>query len=213
MSTSEPENKQTRDDLLQRVALMELMIAEGRQSTARFGWIFVFWGLVDLFGIGWQILQPHSYLVWPVTIGGGLLVQFAGIALSRKSGAWYSTNLKSRSVSAVWSMMGIAACLYCFTAIFRHFTWQVSYVAAICMLVGLAHAISAMILRWGVQGLVAGIWWAGGVAAFFITSYSGFLFLFIAEMLFGMVFFGLYAMWLEHQQPSAPPSTPVQQHV
>jgi hypothetical protein len=50
--------------------------------------------------------------------------------------------------------------------------------------------------------MVAGIWWACGVAAFFLHTYDAFLFLFVAEMLFGMVFFGLYAMWLERQHSS-----------
>jgi len=50
--------------------------------------------------------------------------------------------------------------------------------------------------------MVAGIWWASGVAAFFLHTYDAFLFLFVAEMLFGMVFFGLYAMWLERQHSS-----------
>lgn len=203
MTNPEPDNGTTRDDLVQRLALMESMIAEGRQSTVRCGWIFVLWGLIDLAGIGWQVLQPHSYWVWPITIGGGLILQFALITLRRKSSTWCSTTSKSRSISAVWSMMGVAASLYCFTAIFRHVTWQVSYAAAIFIIVGLAHATSAMILRWGVQGFVAGIWWAGGVAAFFVTSYHAFLFLFVAEMLFGMVFFGLYGMWLDRHSPSA----------
>jgi hypothetical protein len=201
--TDAPNSTATRDDLLQRVALMELMIAEGRQSTARFGWIFVLWGLVDLFGMGWQTLW-HSNWVWPVTLGSGLVLQFVCIALRRRSGNWCSTSLKSRSISAVWSMMGLAASLYCFTGIFSHQTEGAGYVAAIFMFVGLAHATSALILRWGVQGFVAAVWWAGGVASFFVHTYNAFLFLFCAEMLFGMVGFGLYAMLVENRSNDAP---------
>jgi hypothetical protein len=211
MADFETGNGSSREELLQRVALMELMIAEGRRSTARFGWIFVLWGLVDIFGMGWQIYWPSNW-VWPVTIGCGLILQFAGIALRRNKGQWCSATMKSRSISAVWSMMGLATSIYCFTGIFSHHTDGVAYVAAIFMLVGLAHAISSLILRWGVQGFVAGTWWAGGITAFFIDSYHGFLYLFVAEMFFGMVLFGLYAMWLERQGPSAPSSTPVQYH-
>ncbi len=200
MPDFETDNSTNRDDLLQRVALMELMIAEGRRSTARFGWIFVLWGLVDLFGLGWQITQPHSYLVWPVTIGTGMILQFVGIAMRRKSGTWSSSTLKSRSIGAVWSMMGAATSLYCFTAIFTHQTFGASYIAAVFMFVGLAHATSAIILRWGVQGIVAGFWWAGGMACFLVPSANYILVIFILEMLFGMVFFGLYAMWLERQR-------------
>jgi hypothetical protein len=207
MTNPESDNGTTRDDLLQRVALMELMIAEGRQSTVRFGWIFVWWGLVDLFGMGWQVLRP-SYWVWPVTIGSGLLFQFVVIAWRRRSGTWCSATVKSRSISAVWCMMGVATSLYCFTAIFSHHTDGVAYIGAVFMFVGLAHATSAIILRWGVQGFVAGVWWAGGVACFFVPSENDLLLIFVAEMLFGMVFFGLYSMWLERQRRSAQ----VQQH-
>jgi hypothetical protein len=201
MSTFD-DNSVSRDELLQRVALMELMIAEGRQSTARFGWIFVLWGLVDLFGMGWQIAKPHSYLVWPITIGTGFILQFVGIALRRKSGTWSSSTLKSRSIGAVWSMMGAATSLYCFTAIFSHHTFGEAYIAAVFMFVGLAHAISAIILRWGVQGVVAGFWWTGGMACFFVPTQSYLLAIFVLEMLFGMVFFGFYAMWLERRRPA-----------
>jgi hypothetical protein len=65
------------------------------------------------------------------------LLQFIIFKLRHGREVGRSTNLKARSVSAVWSMMGLAATLYSFTAIFSHDTWQVSYFAAILMLVGL----------------------------------------------------------------------------
>ena len=52
MANFEAEDGTTRDDLVQRVALMEEMIAEGRQTTVRFGWIFLLWG-VDRSGWRW----------------------------------------------------------------------------------------------------------------------------------------------------------------
>jgi hypothetical protein len=201
MAFSEPENGITRDDLVQRVALMETMIAEGRQSTARFGWLFVLWGIVDLAGLTWQ-RRTQSNWVWPITIASGFLLQFIIFKLRHGREVGRSTNLKARSVSAVWSMMGLAATLYSFTAIFSHDTWQVSYFAAILMLVGLAHATSAMILNWGAQALFAAIWWAGGVATFFLPrDYD--MTLAVVEMVLGMIGFGLYAMWLERQRSTA----------
>jgi hypothetical protein len=208
MTPHDPENGTTRDELVQRIALMETMIAEGRQSTARFGWIFVLWGVVELAGIAWEVTQPQSNWVWPITIAGGFVLQFLGFVLRRRRGIVCSMNLKSRSVSAVWSMMGLAATLYSFTAIFRHEAWQVSFFVGIFMLVGLAHATSAMILRWAAQGFVAAIWWAGGLAAFFVRrEYDTTIF--VVEMVFGMIGFGLYAMWLERRRLMIP----VQDHV
>jgi len=67
------------------------------------------------------------------------------------------------------------------------------------MLVGLAHAISAMVLRWRVQGMVAGLWWAGGIAMFFAHSDKEIFVIFPLEMFFGMILFGLYAMWLDNR--------------
>jgi hypothetical protein len=153
--------------------------------------------------MAWEEMQPSSNWVWPATIASGFVLQFIGFALRRKRGLVYSRNLKARSVGAVWSMMGLAATLYCFTALFRHEAWQVSYFAAIFMLVGLAHATSAMILRWAAQAFVAAVWWAGGLAAFFVPrEYDTTIFM--VEMFFGMICFGLYSMWLERRRPTPP---------
>jgi hypothetical protein len=202
MTNPEPDNEITREDLLQRVALMETMIAEGRSTTAHYGWIFVLWGLVDLSGMGWQWLQPHSYWVWPVTIGTGFLIQIAAVSLRRKTGEFGDRSTRSRSVQAVWSMMALGVSLYCAAAIERHVTWQISYVAAILMLVGLAHATSSVILRWQAQAVVAALWWAGGIASFFLPGMYLYL-LVVAELLFGLVAFGLYAMLMERRRAAA----------
>jgi hypothetical protein len=198
MTNMEREDGTTRDELVQRVALMETMIAEGRRSTARFGWIFLLWGLIDLAGVGWGELQPDFRWVWPITISAGFVLQFIILAMRRKSGHSCGGSVRGRSVAAVWSMMGLTVLLYVVAAIVQHKAGQISYVAAILMFVGMAHAISAMILRWMAQGIVAGVWLAGGVAIFFVPR-SYVLSVFIAEMCLGMILFGLYAMWLERQ--------------
>jgi hypothetical protein len=72
---------------------------------------------------------------------------------------------------------------------------------------GLAHAISALILRWRVQGAVAAIWFAGGMAMFF-AHYPASLIIFLVASFFGMVLFGLYTMMLERQRAA----TLVQHH-
>ena len=68
MANFEAEDGTKRDDLVQRVALMEEMIAAGRRSTLRFGWIFVLWGLIDLAPVGWQLVVPNSR--WVMTWSG-----------------------------------------------------------------------------------------------------------------------------------------------
>jgi hypothetical protein len=202
MTNPETDNGTTRDDLLQRVALMETMIAEGRRNTGRFGWIFVLWGLVCLSGVGLSYFQPHGYWIWPIAIASGFVIQFIGIAMQRRSGHWSSENMKSRSVAAVWRMMSIAIILYVTPAIVTHTIHQIAYIAAIFMFLGMAHATSAVILRWGVQGMVAGLWWAGGVATYFVPR-DYVITIYVVEMVCCMVLFGVYAMMLERRRAAA----------
>jgi hypothetical protein len=197
MTIPEPDNGTTRDDLVQRIELMETMIAEGRRATTRCGWIFVLWGLVCLAGIVWEWARP-SYWIWPTVLAAGFALMFLGRAL-QKAGPGHCANMQDRIIGAVWGMMGLALTLYVAAAMMRHLTWQHSYIAAIFMFVGLAHAISAMILRWRAQGAVAGLWWAGGVAMFFAHTPKAIFVIFPLEMFFGMVIFGLYAMMLDRR--------------
>jgi len=178
---------------------METMIAQGRRTTTRCGWIFVLWGLVDIAGMGWQWRWP-SYWIWPTTLVVGFLIQFTIIRFVRKGSPAYKPNLQDRTISAIWSMMGLAIILYVLTAIFSHLAWQYSFMAGIFMMVGMAHAISAMFLRWRVQGVVAALWWAGGVAMFSAHSINRLFIVFPLEMFFGMVLFGLYSMMLERRE-------------
>ena len=191
----------TRGDLLQRIELMESMIAEGRQTTMSKGWIFILWGLVDLAGMGWQRLQPHSERVWPVVLTVGLVLQLAGIALQKRGGERSSRAVRCRDITAVWILMGLALVIYTGTALTTHFAWQYSYLAGLLMIIGLTHAISAALLHWRVQGVVAAIWWAGAVAIFVCNSYRATQLIFLVEMCFGMIAFGLYVMFLEGRGP------------
>jgi hypothetical protein len=197
MTSSEPEDGTSRDDLIQRLALIETMIAEGRRSTTRCGWIFVLWGLVDIAGMAWE-WERHSVWIWPTVLTVGFAVMFLIQARQERVPA-RCANMQERTVSAIWSMMGLATTMYVFTALFRHLTWQYSFIAAVFMFVGLAHATSAVVLRWRVQGAVAALWWMGGVATFFAHSANVIFVIFPLEMLFGMVLFGLYGMMLDRR--------------
>ena len=199
----EDEKEISRQELLQRVALMEAMIAEGRRSTCRHGWIFVLWGLVNLAGMVLEWNHPRHMWNWPVVIGVGLIIQFAVFWLRRRGGPGRTSNLRSRAIGAVWGMMGLVLILYCFTAIFAHKAFGSAYFAAIFFIIGLAHATSAILLRWRAQGAVAALWWAGGIASFFVND-PWFAGIFFIEMLFGMVLFGIYMMALERR--NTPPS-------
>ena len=60
MANFEMDGGTTRDELVQRVALMEAMIAEGRRSTARYGWVFVIVGTGVFCGVGMVVLSAVS---------------------------------------------------------------------------------------------------------------------------------------------------------
>jgi hypothetical protein len=210
MTDFEPDNGTTRDDLLQRVALMETMIAEGRKSTARFGWIFVMWGLIYFVAMGWVVLLPFKDWAWPVCVTIGILIGIFRTRQMRATGA--TGNERSRSIGAVWQAMCIAIILYVTAAGVSGHGEQPAYYAAVFFFVGLAHGISAGILRWGVQGLVALIWWGCGIALFFFNTRNEVLFIFLAAAFFGMILFGLYAMWLERKSAGVPRQNQVQHH-
>ena len=198
-STPNPEPAPTRDDLVARIDLMEAMIAEGRQATCHFGWIFVLWGLVDIFGMVLEWEHPDHAWNWPLAIGLGIVLQFIGFTLRRRSRGVCRPNTQSRAISAIWGMMGATLILFCFTAIFTHQAGGSGYLAAIFMTIGLAHTASGIVLRWPVQFFVGVLFWAGGLACFFVDG-IWFLYIFGVEMLFGMIFFGFYAMWLERRE-------------
>jgi hypothetical protein len=200
MTNAEPDNGKTRDDLVQRLELMEAMIAAGRRSTTRCGWIFVLWGVVNLAGMAWEWFRP-SYWIWPTVLAVGFALYFLIKALL-KPNPNRCASVEGRVVGAIWSMMGLAMTIYVACGMYRHLTWQYSYLAAIFMFVGLAHAISARVLRWRAQGVVAALWWAGGIAMFFVHSPDAIYVVFPLEMFFGMIAFGLYAMWLDNRSES-----------
>ena len=202
-----------RDDLLQRIELMEAMIADAKMSTVRCGWIFVLWGLVDLVAMSWQNFFPHSnfagFWAWPICLVFGAVATLLGVTL-QKRGRVKAKVPAVRCVEGVWGMMGVGLSIYIACAMVRHLTWQYSYLAGILVIVGMAHAISAVILRWRVQGVVAAIWWLGAIAMFFVpphfvpTEQRAVNAIMFVEMVLCMVVFGLYVMALERRTPKAP---------
>jgi hypothetical protein len=206
MTNPDSETNANKDALLQRITLMEEMIAEGRRTTARCGWVFLLWGLVDLAAISWRYFFPHSHFAgrwaWPICLIAGAVITIivSWVLLSRDCSRRVSAQ--SRSVKAVWGVLGVALAIYISCAMIRHFDWQHSYVAGILMMVGMAHAISAVILRWRAQAVMAAVWWAGGAAIFFVHSQSKVQCIMFVEMALSMIAFGLYAMVLERRLKS-----------
>jgi hypothetical protein len=151
--------------------------------------------------MGWVLLLPFPYFAWPVCTAAAIIILRVAKLRQRRRGA--SGNLRSSNIEAVWKGMGIVATLFIIAAIASHHTRETAYFAAMLFFVGLAHGISAMILRWGMQGVVAAIWCAGGVAMFFFTRPSESVGIFLGATFFGQIVFGLYVMMLDRRRTAA----------
>jgi hypothetical protein len=201
MTDFDTTNPPRRDDLVQRIELMEAMISEGRCTTMRYGWIFLMWGLLYYAAIAWEMYLPGRNFAWPVCmVLGVIIIQIWRWRIVR-SGVGHESP-RSRSIGAVWGAVGCAFFLYMGAAAASHHIQSPAVNATVMFFLGLAHAISAIILRWRVQGAVAAIWWAGGMAIFF-APYPASLFIFLAATFFGMILFGLYTMMLERQRAAS----------
>lgn len=202
MSEATANNGTTREELVRRIEEIEAMISAGRQTTARYGWMFVMWGLLYYAAIGWEFYLPHGEWAWAVCISIGIGGTVWRKARLHKRGG-RGTNATCRAIDAVWRMTGIAITLFVIGSIVAHYVAHVkfgpTYTAAILLFIGLAHATSAMILRWKMQGVAAAIWWAGGLACFFANQIQGVI-IFLVASFFGMVLFGLYAMAQERRR-------------
>ncbi len=198
MSDLEKEDGTNRTDLMQRVELMEQMIAEGRQATGRYGWVFVLWGVVYFAAMGWVIFLPHKNWAWVTCILVGYVFNHA-IMKRQQHGYGGDKSPRSRAIAAVWIAMGLSIWIYAVGAGIGNYLWRPSYVAPILIFIGMANAISAMILRWKVQGAVAAIWYAGGFATFFANQKQS-IAIFLTATFFGMIVFGLYAMMQERER-------------
>jgi hypothetical protein len=198
MTNIEQHDGTTREELVQRVALMEAMIAEGRQSTARYGWMFVLWGLTYFAAIAWTVTLPYAEWAWLACIAACSVV--FGVVRSRQSRVeGQIDNLRRHSLDAVWQVIGGGIILYLLAVIVSGQAKEPGYLAAVLFFNGLANGVSARILRWWPQGVSAAIWWGCGTAMLFFTTRTEELALFVTATFCGMIVFGLYAMWLERR--------------
>src|SRR6516225_12044996 len=67
------QDQTTAQDLKDRLALIETMIAEGRRTTESWGWTFVLWGMAFYVAIAWST-WGHSAWAWPATMAAAVVV-------------------------------------------------------------------------------------------------------------------------------------------
>jgi hypothetical protein len=175
-----------RQELNDRLSLIETMIAEGRQTTEHWGWTFVLWGLAYYVAIAWST-WGHSNYAWPVTmIGTGLLT---AIIASRRGSQKPETTI-SRSIGAIWIAVGISLFILCLSTALSGHAEQHVFLAMIEAMLGAANATSGIILKWKAQFACAIVWWAAAVASLFGTidqsSLAFVIAIFLCQIVFGM---------------------------
>jgi hypothetical protein len=189
------QNIEASDELLTRFEMVESMVREGRRRTEYWGWTQVLWGAAYLIAIGWSAWSRKPNIAWPVTMIAAVVttILFAG---TRKRE--HNQTTISRALRAIWTSMGIAIFLYCFSiGLSGHFEIHILFAAAEAFL-GLANFASAMILRWRIQFFVAIVWWASAIATCFVGE-TLVIPILVAATLIGMIGFGLYLMYSERR--------------
>jgi hypothetical protein len=185
-----------------RLKLIESMIAEGRQGTARWGWTFILWGVAYLVATAWSsglVGGPawgRHYLAWPVTmIAAGIAT---GVEIVRMKKGQPATTL-GRAIGATWRAMGISLFIVLMSLGFSGRYDTHVFVAIIGGMLGVANMASAIILKWKMQFACAVVWLASAVVACFGTEEQAGI-AFLAATFFCQIVFGIYAMFLESRR-------------
>ena len=152
------------EDLKDRLALIETMIAEGRRTTENWGWVFVLWGVAYYVAIGWS-MWGHSALAWPVTMLAAFVVTRVWGQWNRGKGA---ATTMARALGAIWISGGISMFLLFMSLGIAHKLTDVHvFVATLAAMLGMINAASSMILKWKTQFGCAVVWWAATLVSCF----------------------------------------------
>jgi hypothetical protein len=194
-----------RQELAERLNLIETMLAEGRRKTERWGWTFVLWGVAyggAIVGsnVGypfalWSIWGHHS-LAWPIAVASALVTMFVIIAVSGRREEKQPETVLGRSAFSVWIALAVSMPLLLAALASSGRLDQQGFVAIVCTLLGTTNAASSMILKWRLQFVCAVIWWVAAVSACF-SSVPVCLMIFLAAIFLCQIVFGLYGMAAE----------------
>ncbi len=179
--------------LEERIALIESMMREGRRSTEEWGWNFLLWGIAYFVAVAWSSYLPHAggaLLAWPITMIFAVLLT-VGIARRRTQNK--PRTEKSRALQAIWSAMGFGIFVFAFPVAFTGHYQAQSFMAAIEVMLGIAHWASGSFLRWTAQIVVGAVWWAAAIASCFVAA-AGVAYIFLGATLICNIAFGIYLM-------------------
>lgn len=175
-------------DLKDRLALIETMIAEGRRTTENWGWVFVLWGVAYYVAIAWSAWWLSRW-AWPVTMLIASVVTW--LIVPRMRGQGPATTI-GRALGSIWVGTGASLfVLFLALGLTHRLTDMHLFVAVLGAMLGAANAASSMILKWKMQFACAVVWWGATLAACFGTVNQASM-AFLVAIFFCQIVFGLY---------------------
>lgn len=200
MAMNEEMNAQ---DLRERLALIESMIAEGRRRTESWGWVFLLWGVAYCIAIAWagwgqdlSVWGSGRSLAWPVTM---LVASIATWVIGISKGKGQPSTTVGRAIVAIWIGVGISMLLLFPALAIGGRLNEHAFVAFIAAMLGAANGASAILLRWKAQVACAVVWWITSAAACF-GSISQLTAIFLTAIFLCQIVFGIYVMLLESRR-------------
>jgi hypothetical protein len=180
-------------ELKDRLNLIETMIAEGRRTTASYGWTFVLWGVAYYIAIAWSNLF-HYYLAWPITMVSASVLMGVLVWLKRRNSGGSPVTTMRRAIWSIWIAMGISMFVILDAIGYsgRMTDWRI-FAAVAATLVGAANAASSLTLKWKLQFLCAIVWWTAAVISCFGTNLQSSI-AFLAANFLCQIVFGIYLM-------------------
>lgn len=193
-----------RQEIEERLTLIERMIVEGRHATGHWGPVFVLWGVAFFVAFGWHTLGNHNRLAWPVTMIATFVLTRI---LHRRKRAGLPRTTAARAINSIWIAMVIA--MFVLPGAIEYSGSAVApgvQVAILATMLGMSNAACGLLLRWKQQFACAVIWWAEAVISCFGTARLDTIGFMTASFLCWIVF-GIYVIYESHQ-----PRQPEQAH-
>lgn len=186
-----------RDELDQRLALIERLVAEGRRDSEYWGWAFVLWGAGHLAAVAGSALGLS--LAWPVAMSlCGVGMGVGATLRARRRGT--KTTSAGRALGAVWISLGAAMFVTGFVGGPSGFLSGAHIAVSFFVLMGAASFASGLMLRWPWWMALGMAWWAAAIAAMVCASSQITLALLVAMALIGEVGLGVALMVLERRE-------------
>ncbi len=182
-------------ELKERLNLIETMIAEGRRTTGRWAWSFVFWGVAYYVAIAWTAIF-HWPWAWLLTMLAALLLSWAIHTKQKKPQGRKPATTISRAILSIWATMGVSLSLLLPALGFSGRFNQHIFVAILAAMLAMANGAAGLITRWKPQFATAVVWWLAMVAACF-GSDDQCTAVFVVAIFFCQIVFGVYAMVYE----------------